>query len=328
MGMKRRDGSIQSANLPAFSKLAKNRIDRDFGIYRCMVSRIHFVDDPLNTTYGNKQVTYEALVLGGPREGQILQNVKAMSDYGGQYNYSEKIYRPISIRNFQNTPLSNLDGDIVFVGFLQGNTRAPVILGAGVQPQDINFIGATSSNGYIDQRQFNGIYQLINKNGEYLLQRKGGTIDPNSGVFVPDSEGNVSSINLQQEQIICQVGAGAITHTLDGAAETMTVTFQSGMTVTLNGQADSAQIKTSGGGEINIVAGKIAIGAGSTELLDQLSKALTKLATFFNSVDSSHTHLGNLGYPTAPPTQASGFSQIGSDLTAIQGMIDGIKGAL
>lgn len=326
--MKRRDGSIQSANLPAYNRLAKNKVDKDYGLYRCMITAVHFVGDTDNPTYLNNQVTYEAVIIGGPREGQILQNVKAMSDYGGQYNYSERIFRPTSTKNLEEVPISEQDGDIVFIEFLQGNTRAPIISGAGVQPLDEDFTGSTVEDGYIDQRQFNGIYQLINKNGEYLIQRKGGSIDPDSGVFVPDSEGNLSSINLKEEQIICQVGNGAITHTLDGAAETLTVAFQSGMTVTLNGQADSAQIKTNGGGEINIVAGKIAIGAGPGELFDQLSKTLGKLITFFNAVDATHVHIGNLGYPTAAPMTASDFTQLGTDLTAIQSIIDELKGTL
>lgn len=327
--MRRRDGSIQSANLPAYNKMAKNRVDKDFSVYRCMITKLFFVDDHANNpTYENQQVTYEAVILGGPKEGQILQNVKAMSDYGGVYNYSEKIYRPTSTKNLEEKPISEQDGDIVFIQFIQGNTRAPVIVGAGVQPQDLDFTGSTTDDGFVSQSQYNGVYQLINKNGEYIVTRKGGSLDPNSGVFVPDQTGNLASFQLKDEKIIHSVGGDVVTSTMDGAANSMTIAFKSGLTVTLNGAADSAQIKTSGGGELNIVGGKIALGATSAELFDQFSKTLAKLIAFFNSVDSAHVHVGNLGYPTAPPTTAAMFTQLGTDLQAIQTLIDGIKGSL
>jgi hypothetical protein len=287
--MKLRDGSIQSANLPAFNRLAKNRVDRDFGLYRCMITRTFFVDDPNNTTFENQQVTYEAVILGGAKEGTILQNVKAMSEYGGEYNYSEKIYRPISTKNLEDKPISQQDGDIVFIQFLQGNTRAPVIVGAGVQPQDLDFTGSTIADGYVSQSQYNGVYELIDKNGNYLLQIKGGALDSASGVFVPDQMGNLASLKMMQQQLLMQTQSGA---------------------------------------QINVSGSTIAIGNKQAELFDQLSKALGKLITFFNSVDSAHTHTGNLGYPTSPPTQASQFTQLGSDLQAIQTLINGIKGTL
>jgi hypothetical protein len=331
--MRRRDGSIQSANLPAYNKLAKNRIDKDYGLYRCMVTKVYFTDDTSglyssNPTYENVQVTYEAVIIGGAKEGQILQNVKAMSDYGGQYNYSERIYRPTSTKNLEETPISEQDGDIVYVLFVQGNTRAPVIIGAGVQPLDEDFTGSTTEDGFVDQRQYNGVYQLIDKNGQYSLIRKGGSLDPDSGVFVPTQDGNLASFQLMDEQVIHSVGGNVITSTMDGAANTMTIAFKSGLTVTLNGEADSAQIKTAGGGELNIVGGKLALGAASAELFDQFSKTLGKLITFMNSVDSTHEHLGNLGYPTSAPITASQFTQLGTDLQAIQTLIDGIKGSL
>lgn len=304
--MRRRDGSIQSANLPAYNKLAKNRIDKDNSIYRCMIVKVNFVGDPDNTTFQNSQVTYEAVILGGPKEGQILQNVKAMSDYGGEFNYSERIYRPIAT-SLKSLPLSDHVGDIVFVGFLQGFTRAPVIIGAGVQPNDIDFTGATREDGFIDQRQYNGIYTSINKNGEYLIQRKGGTLDPDSGVFVPDQNGNLSSFQLKDTQSIHMAG---------------------GTVVTMDGATDSVNVKTKGGGEVNVVGDRIAIGNGTAELFQQLSNALQKLITFFNNVDATHDHIGNLGYPSSPPETAAQFTQLGTDLSAIKGLIDAIKGTL
>lgn len=306
--MRRKDGSIQSSNLPAHNKLAKNRIDKDYGMYRCMITKVHFVDDPQNTTFLNRQVTYEAIILGGPKEGQILQNVKAMSEYGGQYNFSERIYRPISTKNIEDLPISEHVGDIVFIQFLQGNTRAPVIVGAGVQPQDLDFTGSTLADGFVDQWQYNGIYQLIDKNGNFLLQRKGGSLDPDSGVFIPDQDGNQISMQMM--------------------AQRLSFTFGNGMVAVLDGTADSVQIKTKAAGEINIVKDRIAIGNGTAELFQQLSDTLQKLITFMNNIDSQHVHVGNLGYETSIPVTSSDFTQLGSDLSDIKALVDAIKGSL
>jgi len=292
-----------------------------------MITKINFIDDPNNTTFENRQVTYEAIIIGGPKEGQILQNVKAMNEYGGEFNFSEKIYRPINTKNISDLPISEHVGDIVYVGFLQGYTRAPVIIGAGDQPNDTSLSGATSKDGLIDHKQYNGIYQAIDKNGNWIIQRKGGTYDSDSISFVPNENANLASIQLIDQKVIHAVGNN-VSSTMDGATEKITVVFKSGMTVTLDGKADSAKIKTAAGGEINIVKEKIAIGNGTAELFDQLSKALDKLSTFFQSKDATHDHIGNLGYPSSPPETASDFVQIGTDLAAIKALIDAIKGSL
>jgi hypothetical protein len=87
-------------------------------------------------------------------------------------------------------------------------------------------------------------------------------------------------------------------------------------------------LKTKGTAELNLKAGKVALGASGVELLQKISDSLDKLITWANTVGAIHTHIGNLGYPTAPPDQASGYTQLGSDLSTIKSAIDGIKGTL
>jgi hypothetical protein len=175
--MIRQDGSVQSANTPVYNKLAKNRVDRDYGIYRCMITRVYYTDDEQNLTFENKQVTYDAVILGGPKEGQLINNAKAISCYGGEFNYAEKIYRPIETKELREKKISEHKGDIVYIGFLQGNTSAPVIIGGGVQPFDKDSTGATKAEGFRVRTEYNGVFEEINKNGEWELRRKGGTLD-------------------------------------------------------------------------------------------------------------------------------------------------------
>lgn len=76
--MIRSDGSVVSSNLPK-NDSAFNRTDLDYKIYRCMVVEVYYTDDSNNLTYGNPQVTYDCIILGGRNEGQVIPNCKLAS---------------------------------------------------------------------------------------------------------------------------------------------------------------------------------------------------------------------------------------------------------
>jgi len=321
MSMERRDGSVQSANLPAYNRLSKNKVDRDFGIYRCMITRVNFTDEESNLTFDNKQVTYEAVILGGPKEGQILQNVKAMGDYGGEFNYAEKIYRPIETKNIKDKQISEHKGDIVFVGFLQGNNRAPVIIGAGVQPFDKDSTGAKKADGFRMRKQYNGVFEEINKKGEYEFTRKGGKLNETTGVFTPATsefearfkffenkmvwEDPNSSITFEKKEkkLTTKVG-DSYTETIDGTAKKVTKMMGS-----VKMEFDDASKKatfTAGTTVIEIDgnSGKIKLTSDFVDIgkaVSDFAVLFTELSTAFNT----HTHQYFPGpggpTPTTPP---------------------------
>jgi len=71
--MRRRwDGSIQSTNVPTYDKLGIGR--EDFALYRAMVIKVLYVDDPANISKNsqNPEVLYDCVILGGSASGQIL----------------------------------------------------------------------------------------------------------------------------------------------------------------------------------------------------------------------------------------------------------------
>lgn len=322
MGMERRDGSIQSSNLPAHNRLAKNKVDRDFGIYRCMITRVLFVDDAANLTFDNKQVIYEAVILGGSKEGQILQNVKAMNEYGGEFNYAEKIYRPIETKKLNEKRISEHKGDIVFVGFLQGNTRAPVIIGGGVQPFDKDSTGAKKADGFRMRKQYNGVFEEINKKGEYEFTRKGGKLNETTGVFTPSTsdfearfkffenkmvwEDPNSSITFEKKEkrLTTKVG-DSYTETIDGTAKKVTKMMGS---VKMEFE-DAAKKATFTAGttviEIDGNSGKIKLTSDFVDIgkaVSDFAVLFTELATAFNT----HTHPFQY---FAGPAPAAGVSQ-------------------
>ena len=319
MGIQRRDGSIQSANVPAYNNLAKPKIDKDFGIYRGIVIATHFIDDQLNLTFENVQVTYEVMILGGYLEGQILQNVKSMNAYGGENNYAERIWRPCESSDVTGKKLNELKGDIVYVGFLQGSNRAPVIIGGGVQPNDISETGATKADGFRDIKEYNGVYTEINNKGEFQILRKGGKVDANTGVLTP-SDSWEAKLQMSMNQIFLgdsssnivfnksaktlTTTVGAVSETIDGSSKKITQTVGS-VTVTIDGAANKVTI-VAGGATLNIDggSGKISLASGLVDLGQSVSDFAT-LFTELSTAFSTHFHMAPQApagvLPTTPP---------------------------
>ena len=309
--MKRADGSILSANFPAYSRLYKNVVDRDYGIYRCMVKTVLFTDDKKNTTFKNKQVTYEVVILGGFNEGQIIPNVKAMNFLGGENNYSERIFRALEkpLAGNNRKVMADQTGDIVYVGFVQGDKTAPIIIGCGTQHLDKDKTGATIADGPRWVEEYNGLKREINKLGELLLTQKTGTLDGVKNIFVPDAA------DTFEQKESWETG------------EKHTREFKGGLKVAIDGVADSYKVTTSGGASILAKAGKVAIGTSTTELIQEVINELTALNTLFTTV-GPHTHLGNLGYPTSPPTTAAAWATAASSMNSIKALLEAIKGTL
>ena len=233
--------AIASANTPTplnnFSRMDNN-------LYRCMVTRVCYVDDPMNVTTNavNPQVLYELVVLGGFKEGQQITNARLASWLGGQYNYAERILRAASTP-LNEMPLEEQDGDIVFVQFIQGDRLAPIIVGLGTQQLDGDGTGARIADGMVWVEQFNGVETRIDKDGNYSVIKKAG--EEEDGVFVPSE--------TEIESKICL-----------GANEKITISTNTGAAIEIDGSGDSISIKNSGGIEVNITSSSISINGGTS----------------------------------------------------------------
>lgn len=82
------------------------------------------------------------------------------------------------------------------------------------------------------------------------------------------------------------------------------------------------------GAKARLGNGRVAFGASGIELLQKISDALDKIATWAGTTGATHTHIGNLGIPTLAPMEAAQYIQLQGDLTKLKVDIDTIKGSL
>lgn len=267
--MRRNDGSFESANTPAGWRQYG---DQDPGLFKAMITRVYYTDEQNNISKGsrNSEVVYEAIIIGGPREGQILTNVRDAASLGGEYDANERIWRATSKKSFvkgSGTPLEEQDGDMVYIAFLNGNQNFPVILGASRHFKN-KTTGAKKADGPRVLWEYNGIRVLINNKGELLVTRYGGKIDSDKGAFVPETEES-SNIQMLDGKIIIK-DKDENTITIDSAAKKITIAAPEVFEVTtkmMKLMADNAftlesQTINISGTTVNISGQQVLLGGG------------------------------------------------------------------
>lgn len=313
------------------------------GIRLCygQLEKLYFVDDAANVS--KTFVEYDVSVRDAHGGQSTFRNVRSLYSFFGFNDFDETILEvnetALSGKLDPSNFFKNKNGNVVILAFIDGSKDKPVIIGALNHPRKT---GAKRADGVRKKGEFRGFAWEINKLGELILTYNGnrkpdGKLErqdtgptvikiDKAGVFsISDNKGQKLEINRTTNVI--SFSNGTIV-SLDGQSDKITLQTKGGAKITIDGTADSVIIEDKSGGKIKVAAGKIAIGNSTAELLQQISDQLDKIATWANSVGATHTHLGNLGFPTAPPTQASGYTQLGSDLQTIKGKVDGIKGSL
>lgn len=277
----RPDGSIQSALTPTADNVGR---ESDHALYRCMVTKVVYVDDANNitTSASNPRVLYDVVVLGGFASGQVISNCRLSSDLGGNTAYWERVLKA-SDKDISAKGMADADGDVVYVQFIQGHTGFPVIIGLdnGLKNSEI---GAKKADGPRSVRKYNGVKEEINKDGELIITRSGGTANAEKGGFKPAAavestiklgkdekitistkSGPTTTVDGKADKVVVSTKAGAKA-TLDGKADKIELATTAGAKATLDGKADKVTITTSAAAEIEIdgQGGKITLKKGST----------------------------------------------------------------
>lgn len=333
--MKRRwDQSVQSSNTPVYSNLGISK--SDYGLYRCMVIKVLYVDDKFNITKNsqNPEVLYEVVILGGHDSGQTLSNCRLASWLGGNSNYSERILTATS-KDISKIKLSEHDGDIVYVQFNQGHDAYPVIiaLAKGLK----NTVAAKASDGPRLLEEYNGLVRNINNKGELITTMKGGEVK-DSKFMVGNSE-IIKQEWLKDEKLVTTFKSGLVV-TQDGKNDKFEIKTKGGLSSLFDGKNDKAEIKGAGGATVTIdsKSKKITIKASATEIIIDgnsgkitlkgemidLGASVADFVTQFTQLASAfatHTHLYSPGpggpTPTSPP-MAPLLTTVGSQTVKVQ----------
>jgi len=309
----------------------------------------------------NDAITGELRYLVGVNNSghEINTNCRMLRRFGGVYNYEDYISHGY---NIQDNPdaiagYNAKAGDVVLVGQFNGQGREGVILGGLTHPARTTAIQASDGPQY--DAEFNGVHTNINADGEWTLTFKGqptnlDQLDDTPSAQIPPptydtsvggsymkfdmaggwtvndaAQSDPQSIVIDKSAGTVTTKAGQISLIMNKGDQSVSLTCQSTTVNSANTYSlTTKDYSVSASSTAKVDSPKIAIGNGGTELLDQISQALMQIIEFLNTTDSTHMHLGNLGYPTGVPITAAQFVQLATSLQTIQSAIEGIKGSL
>lgn len=163
------DGSPISSSVPVGEK-RKNEHNTLFGIFRGTILRPIYPDDPKNKN--KERIEYEVKV-----RGQVFSNAIEMKIGGGKFNYSERVRKATEVSSSgqlnQGTYDELLDGESVYVAFLEGYGNHPLIIGGAEHPQFGKYKKFKKADGLFDISEFNGVEIGVDKDANYTITHKG-----------------------------------------------------------------------------------------------------------------------------------------------------------
>lgn len=303
-------------------KTGKDQQAKGTKIVQGQIKRVHYVDDRTNKS--KQFVEYDIIIRESSGNSSTYQNVPYMGDISSGNDSSETVLEPSDFAyqgklDDTNVP-KNKNGTLVYVAFLDGNLDKPFILGGSLHFRQSP---ATRADGIRKKGEFRGLQWEINNLGELTITYNGnrkpdGTLersDTGPTQIKVDKDGVFTLTDNQGQKI-------------EMNRTTKTITLSNGTTVTFDGTGDKIRLEAAGGGTLDLTDGKVALGTSAVEVLDKLSTAIDLVSQWAQNIGATHDHLGNLGYPTAPPTQASDYTQLGTDLDSEKSDVDSIKGSI
>ena len=338
------DGSVISSYFDVDSPMTGEDISKQGMSFMIgQIEKIYFIDDSANIS--KKFVEYDVSIRDEKGGQSVFRNVRNMSSLYGTNDFEETVLESneyafsgkLNPSNF----FANKNGTIVILGSINGSKDKPFIIGTLPHPRKS---GAKRSDGIRKLGEFRGIQWEINKLGELTLTYLGDrspngklvrestgptkiNIDKDGILRITDNKNQKLEINRTNTTISFTNGT---TTTLDGINDKVTIVTSSGAKAEIDGNNNTILLKDNGTGSLRISDDKVALGASSAELLQQISDQLQELITLFSTV-KDHTHdFGNLGYTVGPPSPSfnTAWNTAASNLTTIRNLVEGIRGIL
>ena len=191
-------GHIVSSNTKLTARTGPSQY-ANYGVYKAQIIEAIAKGDPRNRW--KKGVEYTAVVVGGPRNGELLHSVVPLCGFGGDKNFSEQVYTPRrkvlkGKDQGSSTPPENTDGSYVILSFLSGDINFPVILSGASQPNNTEY-GAGEDDGARILGSYNGLRWNIDSSGKMTISNNGTSIvldGPSGGVTITTTQdANINS---------------------------------------------------------------------------------------------------------------------------------------
>lgn len=175
-----RDGGVVSSKLPMSQRNSGDHRSM-FGVYRGVVLRSIYPDEPESVSKARMEYVIRV-------RGQNYPNAMNLKMGGGIYNTSERVRKGIE-KSFSgkidDTQYDeNLDGEHVFVMFIQGNGDIPLIIGSDTHSRQKKVL--KKADGLVDINEFNGLEVRVDKDSNYTVKHVG-RMDPEGKVLNKDA---------------------------------------------------------------------------------------------------------------------------------------------
>jgi hypothetical protein len=188
MGQYTEDGGVVSSKLPISERGGGPKSHNSmFGLFRGIVVRAVFPDD--EKSYTGDRIEYVVRV-----RGQEYPNVIDMRRGGGVYNYNERVRQGIE-KSYtgelnENQFSENLDGEHVYVMFIEGSGDVPIIVGAATHPKQADYKLPSKIQEEFEVEEFNGLEVMIDKDGTYTITQVGKK-DKDGTILNPDATSSI-----------------------------------------------------------------------------------------------------------------------------------------
>lgn len=308
MGQYTDDGGVVSSKLPVSERGGGPKGHNSvFGLFRGIVVRAIYPDD--QDTYTGDRMEYVLRV-----RGQEYRSVIDMRKGGGVYDYTERVRTGVD-KSYtgelnENQFNENLDGEHVYVMFVEGRGDTPIIVGAATHPKQAQYKLAARADGEFQVEEYNGIEVLIDKEGTYTITQVGlkdkdgnilNTAAASSIIKLDGTTGDIefNSYGVEDEasarikitkagkQIDLDAGGNSVVMGAAGVKTTdkngnIVEMASAGINVTVNGKANinaSGDVNVQAGGNAIVQASKIELNGSSGMVLTTVTDPVVDLIT-------------------------------------------------